>query len=437
MTKCTQTSFEFPACLRRKVAANFNGGDVSSDGGVLLLRQVDQRLGLTKQLATVVPDPRNPDLITHPHVALLKQRIYGIACGYEDLNDHTTLRHDPGFQTAVERDEVLASASTLCRVDNRAYRRVAFDIHRVFVEQFIASFKKAPKELILDFDATDALVHGQQEGRFFHGYYGNYCFLPLYVFCGDQLLVSYLRRSNQDAAKHAWAILSLLVNRLRQAFPDVSIIFRGDSGFCRHRLLRWCERHDVAYIVGIARNNNLIKQSSSLMEQAEEAHKKEQAKQRLFNTFYYAAGTWNKKRRVIVKAEHTDKGANPRFVVTNLSGNSQTLYDRMYCARGNMENRIKEQQLGLFADRTSCHDWWANQFRLLLSSAAYILLEAIRRIGLKNTVLEKAQATTIRLKLFKIGAVIIRNTRRVKFLLSSAYPNQVLFFQVAEKLCPG
>ena len=436
MTNCTQTSFEFPPCLRRKVEVNFNGGDVSSDGGALLLRQVDQHIGLTKQLADVIPDPRHPDLITHPHVALLKQRIYGIACGYEDLNDHTTLRHDPGFQTVVERDDVLASASTLCRLDNRSYKQVAFDVHRVFVDQFIASFKSVPEELILDFDATDDLVHGDQVGRFFHGYYKNYCFLPLYVFCGEQLLVSYLRPSNQDGAKHAWAILSLLVKRLRQAFPKVKIIFRGDGGFCRPHLLSWCDRHGVGYIVGIAKNNRLLNAAADIMDQAKQGYETEQSKQRLFGEFYYAAGSWPQKRRIIVKAEHTHKGSNPRFLVTNLSEDPQTLYDDVYCARGEMENRIKEQQLGLFADRTSCHEWWANQFRLLLSSAAYVLVEAIRRIGLKQTILEKAQVSTIRLKLFKIGAVIIRNTRRIKFLLSSAYPNQALFFQVAEKLCP-
>ena len=259
MTNCTPTSFEFPVCLRRKVTANFKGGDVSSDGGVLLLRQVDKHLGLTQQLAAAIPDPRNQDLITHPHLALLKQRIYGIACGYEDLNDHARLRHDPGFQTAVERDEELASAPTLCRLENRSYRQVAVDVHRVFVEQFIASFKEAPDELVLDFDATDDPVHGEQEGRFYHGYYRKYCFLPWYVFCKDQLLVSYLRPSNRDAAKHAWAILSLLVKRFRQKWPHVKIIFRADSGFCRHRMLTWCERHQVDYMVGYCTKQTVVK----------------------------------------------------------------------------------------------------------------------------------------------------------------------------------
>ena len=437
MTDCSPISIEFPNCLRRKVEANFQGGDVSSDGGVLLLRQIDKQIGLTQQLANVIPDPRNQEMITHPHLALLKQRIYGIACGYEDLNDHTTLRHDPGFQTAVDRDETLASASTLCRLDNRSYRQIAWDVHRVFIDQFMQSFDTPPKELILDFDATDDQVHGDQEGKYYHGYYKHHCFLPLYVFCNHQLLVSYLRQSDQDAALHAWAILSLLVKRIRQDFPDTKIIFRGDSGFCRRRLLNWCDRHDVSYIVGIGKNARLLKQAKSLIDQAETNYETTKEKQRLFDDFDYAAGTWKQERRIVVKAEHTSKGSNPRFVVTNLLGEAKSLYDKTYCARGDMENRIKEQQLGLFADRTSCHAWWANQFRLLLASAAYVLIEALRRMGLKNTLFANAQVTTIRLKLFKIGAVIIRNTRRVKFLLSSAYPHQSLFFSIAQKLCPG
>lgn len=437
MTNCTQETFHFPSLQRRQVEAKFSGGDVTSDGGVLLLREIDRRLQLTQSLSEVIPDPRNPFLITHPHLALLKQRIYAIALGYEDLNDHSQLRTDPGLQTAIERDEVLASSSTLCRLENRSARQAAWDIHRVFIEKFIQSFAEAPEELMLDFDATDDPVHGEQEGRFFHGYYQEYCFLPLYVFCKDQLLVSYLRPSNQDAAKHTWAILALLVKRLRQAWPLVKIIFRGDSGFCRHRLFGWCERHDVKYIVGIAKNNRLLKITQELQIQAEQNYQASQEKQRLFSEVNYAAGSWRISRRVLVKAEHTLQGANPRFVVTNLTGDSQFLYDDIYCARGEMENRIKEQQLDLFADRTSCHDWWANQFRLLLSSSAYILISGIRRLVLASTELSRAQCGTIRLKLFKIGAVIIRNTRRIKFLLSSSYPYQDLFMNIAAKLCAG
>ena len=281
-------------------------------------------------------------------------------------------------------------------------------------------------------------MHGQQEGRFYHGYYDAYCFLPLYVFCGDRLLVSYLRPSKIDGAKHAWAVLALLVKRLRRAWPKVKIVFRGDSGFCRWRMLRWCERQGVGYIVGIARNPRMNALSKPLRNQAQEAYEQSGDKQRLFDEFFYAAQTWDRRRRVIVKAEHTARGSNPRYIVTNLAGSPQHLYDAVYCARGDMENRIKEQQLHLFADRTSCHHhWWPNQYRVLLSAFAYVLLNAIRRIGLTGTELARAYVGTIRLKLLKIGAVVLRNTRRVQFLLSSAHPYQELFFLAAARLKPG
>jgi hypothetical protein len=304
----------------------------------------------------------------------------------------------------------------------------------VLVEKFIASFKEAPTELILDFDATDDRVHGNQEGRAFHGYYGDWCFLPLYVFCGEQLLVSYLRPSNIDAARHSGAILKLLAQRLRQSWPQVKIIFRGDSGFCRWKMLRWCEKNNVNYLVGLAKNARLTAMLQPLLEQAEAEHEQTRQKARLFTDLDYAAETWDVPRRVIAKAEHTAQGSNPRFVVTNLEGEAQVLYDEVYCARGEMENRIKEQQLGLFADRTSCRRWWANQFRLLLSSCAYVLVEAIRRLGLHGTELARAQVATIRLKLFKIGTVILRNTRRIRLLFSSAYPHQDLFRHVGQRL---
>ena len=434
MTDCTQELFHFSSFDRRKIEASFTGGDVSSDGGVLLLRQADRHLGLVAALDRVLADPRHPLYIVHDQVALLRQRIYGLALGYEDLNDHATLRRDPAWQTALERDEELASSPTLCRLENRVNRQAAFAFHRVLVEQFIASFATAPTELILDFDATDDRVHGNQQGRAFHGYYGDWCFLPLYVFCGEQLLVSYLRPSNIDAARHSWAILKLLAQRLRQAWPGVKIIFRGDSGFCRWKMLRWCEKNSVGYLVGLAKNARLQALLQPQMEQAEAEHQRTNEKVRLFSDLDYAAGTWDKTRRVLAKAEHTDKGSNPRFVVTNLEGDAQVLYDEVYCARGEMENRIKEQQLGLFADRTSCRRWWANQFRLLLSSCAYVLVEAIRRLGLTGTELARAQVETIRLKLLKIGTVILRNTRRIRLLFSSAYPHQQLFRHVCQRL---
>src|SRR5208282_801069 len=260
----------------------------------------------------VLPDPRAPERIEHPLLSLVRQRIYGLAQGYEDLNDHDTLRHDLVWQTAVERDQVLASSPTLCRLENRADRPVAWAVHQVIVDQFIASFGQAPTELILDFDATDDRVHGQQEGRFFHGYYGDYCFLPLYVFCGEQLLVSYLRPSNQDNARHAWAILKLLVRRLRQAWPQVKIVVRADSGFCRWRMLRWCEDHGVGYVIGLAKNDRLLTLTQPLILQAQTQYEQTREKQRLFGEVRYAAGSWDRERRVIAKAEHTDKGSNPR-----------------------------------------------------------------------------------------------------------------------------
>jgi hypothetical protein len=368
---------------------------------------------------------------------LLRQRVYALALGYEDVNDHQSLRSDPGFQTAVERDQPLASSATLCRFENRADGEMAWRIHQVMVDDFIASHEEPPEELILDFDATDDRVHGDQEQRFYHGYYDGYCFLPLYVYCGERLLVAYLRPSNIDASKHSWAILALLVKRFREAWPGVRIIFRGDSAFCRWRLLSWCERHDVGYIVGIAKNDRLKRLARSFLERAALGFEVSGEKQRLFGEVSYGARTWDQERRVIVKAEHTAKGSNPRFVVTNLSGSAQALYDELYCARGDMENRIKEQQLDLFSDRTSCQRWWPNQLRLLLSALAYTLLEAIRRLALAGTSLARAQCNTIRLKLLKIGAVILRNSRRVRLLLSSAYPYQELFLKVVTRLSPG
>jgi hypothetical protein len=434
MPDCNTELFTFPSFDRRKIEASFSGGDVSSDGGVMVLREADRRLGLIRALDAGISDPRVPELISHPQVDLLRQRIYGIALGYEDLNDHDTLRKDLAWQSAVERSEELASSPTLCRLENRADRAAAVAMSQVFVEQFIASFREAPTELILDFDATDDRVHGLQEGRAFHGYYGDWCFLPLYVFCGAQLLVSYLRPSNIDAARHAPAILKLLVTRLRQAWPGVKIIFRGDSGFCRWKMLRWCERHEVDYIVGLAKNSRLLALAAERQQSAAAQWESTQEKQRLFGWLDYGAGTWDRARRVIAKAEHSAQGANPRFVVTSLEGDAQALYDEVYCARGEMENRIKEQQLGLFADRTSCQGWWANQFRLLLSSAAYVLLETIRRVGLCGTELGKAQVTTIRLKVLKLGTVIVRNTRRLRLLFSSAYPEQELFRSMLRQL---
>jgi hypothetical protein len=431
--RSTQHSI-FPACKSRQVQVDFGGGQITSDGGSLLLRQADRRLHLTERVCRLLHDERVKGRCDHRLNALVRQRVYGLALGYEDLNDHGTLRHDIAFQTAVESDHPLASSSTLCRFENRANRKTAAAISGVMVDTFIASHRRAPKRLVLDFDATDDRVHGRQEGRFFHGYYDHYCFLPLYVFCGSQALVAYLRPSNVDPARHAWAILNLLVKRLREVWPDVEIIFRGDSGFCRWRMLRWCDHHNVGYIVGLAKNSRINAIAAGLMDEAQERFEATGQKQRLFAEVQYAALSWDRERRVIAKAEYSSLGSNPRYVVTNLTGDPAELYDQLYCARGNMENRIKEQQLDLFSDRTSCHLWWPNQFRLLLSSLAYILIDAIRRLALKGTQLAQAQCGTIRLKLFKIGAVVLRNTRRIRLHLSSAFPYQPLFWLTAKRL---
>jgi hypothetical protein len=440
MAQCNRKPLVFSRVSRKKVHADFSGGTLTSDGGGLLLREVDRRLGLIDQLASCLTDPRDPAKIQHDQRTMLAQRIYAIALGYEDLNDHDELRHDPLFGVLAEKapgpDTALASSPTLCRLENRIDRKALVRLSEVFVEQFIASFDEPPSELTLDFDPTDVPIHGSQERRFFHGYYDHYCFLPLYVFCGHQLLVAYLRPSNIDASLHARAVLRLLVNRLRKAWPDVRILFRGDAGFARWRLMRWCEKNRVDYVIGLARNDVLKRMAEPFMAQAETEHQKTQQKVRNFHEIAYAAETWDRERRVIVKAERLAEGPNLRFVVTNLRDLCpHCVYDETYTARGDMENRIKEQQLMLFADRASCHSFLANQFRLILSSAAYVLVETLRRTALKGTELATAQVNTIRLKLFKVAARVVVSVRRVVLHLSSAYPLQRVFRQIQYRLC--
>ncbi len=396
---------------------------------------MDRKLNLIFRIASDCSDNRKKSNCTHDIVSMIRQRVYGLALGYEDLNDHNELRNDPGFQTAINKDKSLASPPTLCRFENLADRDLAWNINSALVETFIESFKKPPKKIILDFDPTDDPIHGKQEGSHYNGYYKCYCYLPLYVMCGSQLLTAYLRPSNIDGAKHVWAILSLLVKRIIQKWPRTKIIFRGDSGLCRHKMLDWCDRKKVKYIVGIGSNSRLLRFADEIIKKAKKRFEKTGKKQRLFDEFSYAANSWSRERRIIVKAEYNKKGSNTRFIVTNMNGKPKKLYDKVYCLRGDMENRIKEQQLDLFADRTSSHKWYSNQLRLLLSSLAYTLIDSIRRVGLCNTELAKAQAGTIRLKLLKIGAVIIKNTRAIYFHMSSAYPFKQLFSKVAHRLC--
>ena len=427
MADCKAVQLEFSSCKGRKVVADFEGGEVSSDGGLLLLREVDRRLDLTRRAAASLPDGRQRGKVIHDTLTMLRQRVFALAQGYEDLNDHDELRRDTLLQSAAGTVGELASAPTLCRMENRADRRCAMAMNELLVQLFIESHDRAPEEVVLDFDATDDPVHGRQEGRFFHGYYDRYCFLPLYVFCGDQPLFAWLRPSNIDGARGAWAVLRWLVKRLREAWPRVKIVLRADSGFCRWRMLRWCEQGAVGYIVGLARNARVCALAGDLAAQAEAHWEQTGEKARLFGWVEYGARKWDRPRRVIAKAEHGAKGPNPRFVITNIEGDARGLYEGRYCARGDMENRIKEQQLDLFAGRTSCHRWWPNQLRLMLSTFAYTLIEALRRIGLRGTKWARRQAGTLRCSLLKVGAVVLRNTRRVIVHLSSAYPHREIF----------
>jgi len=405
----------------------FSGGHITSDAGVLLLREIDTQQGLTQQLCDQLVDQRQNGKIKHEQIDLLRQRIYSIACGYEDLNDHDTLKDDLSFQTALNRVTPLASRSTLGRFEQQADRQSVVNAHRVMWQRFIAAYRKPPKRIILDFDATDIPVHGNQEGRFFHGYYDHYCFLPLYVFCGRHPLVSYLRPSNIDGAKHSWAILSLLVKFIRQYWPDTQIIMRADSGFCRHRMLDWMDRHGVDYIIGIAKNSRLLKEVAQGIDVVSQIHELTGEKQVAFNRFIYRAHSWKAIRVVLAKLEVTDKGRNPRFILASFwEDDKRHLYYDLYCARGDMENRIKDQQLDLFAGRTSSPYWWINQWRMLLSVFAWMLFEALRK-HLQGTELAKASVNMLRLKLLKIGAVVLRNTRRIRFMLSEACPHKELF----------
>jgi hypothetical protein len=434
---------DFTAVGRRKVVADFAGGRLTSDAGVLLLREMDRRLGLLDAIDAAIPDPREPSSVVHSQRTMLAQRIFSIALGYEDLNDQQTMRTDPALQVAAgvapQESEAMASAPTLCRLENRISRQTNIALSKILVDQFIASHDTPPEEIVLDFDATDDPVHGTQLGRFFHGYYRCYCFLPLYVFCGDQPLVAYLRPSKIDGAKHAWAILKLLVTYLRKHWPDVKVTLRGDGGFARWRMMPWCDKNQVQYVLGLPTNSRLLELANKWTTQATELFEQsctetECVKQRLFGELQYAAGTWDRERRVIVKAEYLPAGSNTRFIVINLPGEPKQIYDELYAIRGDMENRIKEQQLMLFADRTSCHEFQANQFRLLLSTFAYVLMEALRREHLTGTKLANAQAGTIRLKLLKLAARVCTSVRRIVFHLSSSFPHQDLFRQLASRL---
>ncbi len=434
MPKCTDKKIDFGRMGRRVLEADFSGGELSSDGGLMLLRQVDAHLGLSRAAALAIPDPRDPERIRHSVRDLLAQRLFGLCCGYEDLNDHQVLRRDVLMQTAIGRDDDLASAPTFSRLENRATRSQIWALHEVLAAQFIKSHKKPPAELVLDIDASDVPLHGEQELSQFHAYYDHHCYLPLYVFCGQALLACVLRPSKIDGAKHAAAVIKLLIARLRKAWPQTHFIVRGDSGFCRRRLIQWCERSGVSYIIGLARNARLHAQVEMAEASLADAFKQTGVKQRLIGEFVYAAKSWSQERRVITRLEYGQQGTNPRFVVTNLAGDATHLYDKVYCQRGEAENRIKEAQLDLFGTRASCSRFIANQFRLMLAALAYTLMQRLRALALQGSELERASAATIRVRLLKIGAAIVRNTRRVKVMLASHHPLRELFASAAARL---
>jgi Transposase DDE domain group 1 len=448
---------------RRTVVGCFDGGTLTSDGGVVLLGEVERQRGILRQFAACFRDGRHPDLIEHSVEELVRQRVLALALGYEDLNDHDVLRSDPLLATIVgkadptggdrlqeqDRGKPLAGKSTLNRLEWGAvtqdrYRKIAVDtaaVDRFFVEAFLSAHEQAPAPIILDLDATDDPVHGQQEGRFFHGYYAEYCYLPLYIFCGSHVLCARLRESNQDASAGALAEVERIVSQVRGRWGQVQIILRADSGFAREELMSWCEAHGVDYVFGLARNARLQRALGGELMQAQAQFEQSGQAERVFKDFDYTTRkSWSRHRRVIGKAEHLAKGANPRFIVTSLSREewtAQVLYEELYCARGEMENRVKEQQLCLFADRTSTHRMASNQVRLWLSSVAYMLLNELRRLGLAGTELARARCDTIRTKLLKIGAQVRVTVRRVWVHWASSYPYAALFTQILRQLRAG
>jgi DDE family transposase len=458
-TECNSTYLDFPMLGSRDVLADFDGGDMTSDGGALLLRQTEQLTGIIRQFAACFVDHRNRDLIEHTVEELIAQRVYALALGYEDLNDHDDLRADPLLATVVgksdptgktrprrrDRGKALAGKSTLNRLEltpvgadkESRYKKIVCHTHevdRLFVNLFLQAHARPPERIVLDLDATDDPIHGHQLGRFFHGYYKNYCYLPLYIFCGDHLLCARLRPADMDASAGSVKQLQRIVARIRQAWPEVKITIRADSGFCRDPIMTWCEANGVDYVLGLAQNTRLKAMITAEQEQARQEFERTKQAARVFTDLQYRTlESWSRERRVVAKAEHLAKGANPRFVVTSLRSEDRAaklLYEEDYCGRGEMENRIKEQQLHLFADRTSAATMRANQVRLFCSSIAYVLLEALRRLGLAGTELARAQCMTIRLKLLKIGALVRVTVRKVWVKMSSGCPYAEVFRQV-------
>ena len=447
-TECSEGKFVFQ-CTGRQAVATFSGGNISSDGGALLLGEVEKRTGILEQFSFCFDDHRDPARIEHPVRDLVRQRVYAMALGYEDLTDHDELRKDPLLAALVGKRDLgevpLAGKSTLNRLEltkpgassAERYKKIELDegaVDQVLVDAFLQAHKKPPKEIILDLDATDDPLHGKQEKRFFHGYYGHYCYLPLYIFCGDHLLCARLRPSNIDASAGSTEELTRIVGYIRQHWPKVKILVRADSGFCREELMAFCEAESIDYVLGLARNGRLEQRISEDLERAHVHHLRTGKPARVFADFRWSTlDSWSRHRRVVAKAEHLAKGSNPRFVVTSLARRhvpARKVYEEIYCARGDMENRIKEQQLYLFADRTSSSSFLANQIRLYFSSIAYLLMSALRRLGLQGTEFARARCDTIRLKLLKIGARIRITVRKLWVALSNAYPHAQVFGQV-------
>lgn len=454
-TQCSAEQLQFSCVERRRVVAAFDGGTVSSDAGALLLGRTDEAIGLIDRLASCFIDERDPELIEHAVRTLIGQRVFGMALGYEDLNDHESLRHDTVFGTLLGKLEpkrradcaALAGKSTLNRLElhesqgSSRYHKIRPDgeaIERLWVDLYLDAHREAPREIILDLDATDDPLHGHQEGCFFHGYYDSYCYLPLYIFCGEHLLCAKLRRSNVDGAAGAREEVERIVAQIRQRWGAVKIILRADSGFCREELMSWCEQNAVDYVFGLAKNVRLVRTIGAELQEAKAESRETQRPARRFKELVYRTRkSWCRPRRVVAKAEQTGDKANPRFIVTSLSISewaARELYEDFYCARGECENRIKEAQLDLFADRLSAATFRANQLRLWLASAAYMLMHALRRVGLAGTALARACANTIRLRLLKIGAVVTVSVRRVKLAMSEACANQREFITAFHNL---
>ena len=444
MTECSETLFPFEAHFSRQVVAEFTGDWLTTEGGSLLLRQADRKIGLLRRVAGCFSDYRQPERIEHRLEEMLAQRIYGLALGYEDLNDHEQLRQDPLLGVlAGKRDlgEPLAGKSTLNRLEltpagspaAERYNKISYSaeaLDELLVDLFLEAHPRAPREIVLDLDATDTPLHGRQEARFFHGYYGHYCYLPLYVFCGDHLLCARLRPSNIDASAGSLEEVQRIVRQIRARWPETRIVLRADSGFCREELLAWCESNAVDYVFGFARNQRLRRIIGRALQQAKQEHRRTGKAARVFCEFAYRTKkSWSRARRVIAKAEQIEGKENPRYLVTSLGQEewpAQKLYEQLYCARGEMENRIKEQ-LSLFADRMSTEALRSNQLRLYFSSLAYVLVEALRRLGLAGTEWAEAQVDTIRLRLLKIAAQVRITARRIWIRFSRAYPWQNVF----------